>query len=410
MTELSVQTDQVYSGRAAERPNERGSFVRTLRFLFLVASVCCCFKQISLAEDDGYRIVKERPTGHCVEIESGFMIPYKVTIPGTDIEFEMMPIKSVGGGPAVEPFWIGKHEVTLREYAEFAKLTRVFNELQKKGVRPIKTVKSAQVLDAVTAPTEVYDPAWRFEAAESLDCPAYSMTLYAAKQYTKWLSLITEKPFRLPSEAEWISAARVGRSNWKEFREHPENFAVFGNELGQVQPVGSRKPTESGIYDIWGNASEWVITQFPEPVPAQGEKSFDLTEWPPVWISRGGNYATSASEFFHDDRQAASYEYWCEEANVPLSSTWLGCHDPKVCIGFRLVSPLGPLEKDKMGVWWDAQTSELRYAIDQQLQAGRARAGLIDSEFLKISVKYPSANKQWRLPDVKDEAARSPEK
>ncbi|MEQ8836356.1 MAG: SUMF1/EgtB/PvdO family nonheme iron enzyme, partial [Lacipirellulaceae bacterium] len=65
------------------------------------------------------------------------MVPYLETIPGTEVSFEMLPIpagKFTLGSPAsepgrsadegpqveinVEPFWMGKHEVTWGEYLE----------------------------------------------------------------------------------------------------------------------------------------------------------------------------------------------------------------------------------------------------------------------------------------------------
>ncbi len=38
-------------------------------------------------------IVAAKPTdGISVEIEGGFMVPYVATIPGTDVQFEMIPV------------------------------------------------------------------------------------------------------------------------------------------------------------------------------------------------------------------------------------------------------------------------------------------------------------------------------
>ena len=87
-------------------------------------------------------IVKEKPTsGRFVEIEGGYMVPYTATIPGTEIQFEMIPVpggKFMMGSPededdrrddegpqfevSVEPFWMGKHEVTWLEYKKYMQL------------------------------------------------------------------------------------------------------------------------------------------------------------------------------------------------------------------------------------------------------------------------------------------------
>ncbi|MEZ6074972.1 MAG: SUMF1/EgtB/PvdO family nonheme iron enzyme [Pirellulaceae bacterium] len=39
------------------------------------------------------------------------------------------------------------------------------------------------------------------------------MTQYAAKQYTKWLSLLTGQQLRLPTAAEWEHACLRGFNN-----------------------------------------------------------------------------------------------------------------------------------------------------------------------------------------------------
>jgi formylglycine-generating enzyme required for sulfatase activity len=83
------------------------------------------------------------------------------------------------------------------------------------------------------------------------------------KSYLAWLSQKTGKTYRLPSESEWEYAARAGTTTT-----YPWGRAVEkdkANCLGcTTDPVkkaidtGSFPPNAFGIYDMAGNAAEWV--------------------------------------------------------------------------------------------------------------------------------------------------------
>ena len=87
--------------------------------------------------------------------------------------------------------------------------------------------------------------------------PVINVTWDHAKRYVAWLSKVTEKSYRLLSEAEWEYAARAGT----------RTAYSWGDEIGkgranydgsQTAPVGSFAPNAFGLYDIHGNVSEWV--------------------------------------------------------------------------------------------------------------------------------------------------------
>jgi formylglycine-generating enzyme required for sulfatase activity len=80
-----------------------------------------------------------------------------------------------------------------------------------------------------------------------------------AEAYAAWLSRKTGQSYRLPSEAEWEYAARAGTSTPYAFDATlQQSDANFGGTLGRTMPVGSYRANAFGLYDMHGNAAEWV--------------------------------------------------------------------------------------------------------------------------------------------------------
>jgi formylglycine-generating enzyme len=84
-----------------------------------------------------------------------------------------------------------------------------------------------------------------------------------ARAYCKWLGKQIGYPMDLPSEAQWESAARGGKSN-----------CGYATNNGQIEfgvniidpkntthpmPIGSWAPNPEGIYDMTGNVDEWTL-------------------------------------------------------------------------------------------------------------------------------------------------------
>jgi formylglycine-generating enzyme required for sulfatase activity len=94
------------------------------------------------------------------------------------------------------------------------------------------------------------------------DCPVERVSWTDIQQFIQRLNARTGKTYRLPSEAEWEYAARAGSTGRWSFGGNEEQLgqhAWFGdNSRGSTQRVAQKQPNAFGLYDMHGNALEWV--------------------------------------------------------------------------------------------------------------------------------------------------------
>src|SRR5690606_25096704 len=221
--------------------------------------------------DRSLGLVTEPPAeGPFVKTDQGYMVPYEAQIPGTcSITYTMIPIP--GGKHRVErngmtyfveiePFWMGKTEVTWAEYWEYMKLYLHFRKFE---LRKLRVVDEENEVDAVSAPTELYEQQLVYDFGDQPNHPALSMRQFAAKQYTKWLSLQAERFYRLPSEAEGEYACLAGSKGPYSYGDDAaqlDQHAWFATNSGEKAGlVGSKRPNAFGLYDMHGNVAEWVL-------------------------------------------------------------------------------------------------------------------------------------------------------
>lgn len=90
--------------------------------------------------------------------------------------------------------------------------------------------------------------------------PVVNVSWDHATAYCQWLSDVTGKHYRLPTEAEWEFAAKGGVKS-KGFPYSggnvPDSVAWLGRKTEGTMPVGTKAPNELGLYDMTGNVWEW---------------------------------------------------------------------------------------------------------------------------------------------------------
>jgi formylglycine-generating enzyme required for sulfatase activity len=230
--------------------------------------------------------------------------PEKVTIPGTPLSFEVVPVAGTPGKLA--PFKIGTREVTWAEFNAY-----------------FESKDLATGVDAVTRPTraisyfgQVGVPAHFLDAKR----PVTNVRWHSVVSYCDWLSKKTGGYWRLPTESEWEFAARAGETGAAPASLDDAAWHK-GNSQGRTHDCGEKKPNALGLYDTLGNLWEYCL-------------EFDKgTEFAPVL--KGGCWSSPPDQLTFATRHGVPLAWFEEDPNRPRSVWWLTNKD--VSQGFRVV-------------------------------------------------------------------------
>jgi formylglycine-generating enzyme required for sulfatase activity len=159
------------------------------------------------------------------------LTPEMIPIPGNS--FAMGSGDDVSEKPVhrvtIKPFAIGKFPVTVREWNQC-----------------------------------VVAKACSYVATGKDEAPVTNISWDDAQEFVRWLSQVSQKTFRLPSEAEWEYAARGGTQTKYWWGDQPQsdmaNCKGCGGVYDPSQPlkVGSFKANPFGLYDMGGSVDQWV--------------------------------------------------------------------------------------------------------------------------------------------------------
>jgi formylglycine-generating enzyme required for sulfatase activity len=299
------------------------------------------------------------------------MQAYTDQIPGTEVKFEMLPIKGgkfLMGSPAhephrnadegpqhevqISPFWMEKCELTWDEYEVFMFVL----DVQRREFQKIPAQPNDVFADLVARPTKPYTD-MSFGMGKRAT-PALSMTHFAARMYCKWLSEKTGRYYRLPTEAEWEYACRAGTTTAYYFGDDPSKLAENGwyekNSDEKYHKVGAKLANPWGLHDMAGNVSEWVFDQYEADAyqKQQGAQAINPVvrpekEYPHV--VRGGAWDDEAAACRSACRRFSSPDWKDQDPQSPKSVWYL---TDAQFVGFRIVRPWHePTAEEKAQLW-----------------------------------------------------------
>jgi formylglycine-generating enzyme required for sulfatase activity len=199
----------------------------------------------------------------------------------------------------VKDLYFGQTEVTWDLYEPYF-LSKDLTE-QEQAVRA----------DAKNRPSRPYGTYLR--GFGHLGHPAIGMHLNGAQKFCEWLSKVTGKKYRLPTEAEWQYAALAGKPPIVDLN---KVAWYYENSDDTTHPVGKLEPNSWGLFDMLGNAAEWT-TSLKEDM-----------------VTRGGSWRDKADLVNFTARIPYSPDWQEGDAQMPKSKWWLS---DNAFVGFRVV-------------------------------------------------------------------------
>ncbi len=296
--------------------------------------------------------------------------PYVETIPGSPVSFSMLAIpggsfmmgsptgdkyRESDEGPQVEvklsPFFMAEAEVSWDEYMAF------YSQTAGEG-RSTDTddMKQDENLDAIVGATPPYgqpDQGWG-----KGERPAISISYHAAETYCRWLSSVTGKTYRLPTEAEWEYAARGGTKEDFFFEGRTKDYLNTGflssnrdtaiinsyvvyaeNSRAKTQEPSFVQPNPFGLKNMLGNVAEFCSDWYSPDIyqsyasgvvsdpkgPESGEEH----------VVRGGSFRDLPDKLRCADRDFTRTVNWLNtDPQMPKSIWW---YSDCIHVGFRIV-------------------------------------------------------------------------
>jgi len=264
--------------------------------------------------------------------------------------FDEGPVREI----KVSSFFMAETEVTWNEYLAFYTQTAAEGRTSDSEGKRARGAAETDVISGATPPYGQPDQGWGMG-----DRPAISFSFHAAETYCKWLSKVTGKTYRLPTEAEWEYACRAGTETPYFFPGDPEKFektgfrariskndtAVIstyviyrGNSPSKTQTPDRVKSNPFGLKNMSGNVGEFCSDWYQADILSKYPDGLIDPKGPDTGtehVVRGGSYSDMAGRVRSAARSKTRSEEWLRtDPQIPKSIWWYSdCFN----VGFRVV-------------------------------------------------------------------------
>ena len=196
-------------------------FLSTITMLFLAAGVSRANENMLIEEASAAYTLMDRtivPDNTVAESDNGMEL---VHVTGGCYCMGAAGAGSLDAAPAhqvcVDDYYIGKYEVTQAQWREVM------------GDNPSSISSCGD------------------------DCPVVDVSWNDVQEFTRRLNARIGKNYRLPTEAEWEYAVRMGTQERSDI-----SSAAAAEGKRTLRPVGRSQPNSFGIYDMQGSVWEWT--------------------------------------------------------------------------------------------------------------------------------------------------------